>query len=77
MAIPQKQRYYIHGDQYEHDHELYYCAECDVFFGKEHFSDSHREDNFSRYASASKSISRHLKDSKVYFRPDFPNNLFS
>ena len=77
MAIAQKQRFYIHGDRYELDHDRYYCAECDVFFGEAHFSSSHREDHFSRYAVAAKSINKHLKGSKEHFRPESPENLFA
>lgn len=33
-----RQRYYIHGDQYEADPGRFYCAHCDVFFDAEHFA---------------------------------------
>lgn len=34
-----RQRYYLHGDQYEPDPSRYYCAHCDVFFGEDHFAE--------------------------------------
>lgn len=77
MPTTNKQRYYIHGDRYELDHERYYCAECDVFFSESHFSQAHSENHYARYEAASKNIEKHLKGSKEYFRPVSPENLFS
>lgn len=72
-----KNRYYIHGDQYEDDQSCYYCAECDVFFDEAHFASQHREDHYARYKYAAKNVKKLMKSSKQYFRPDDPVNLFS
>lgn len=72
-----KQRYYIHGDRYELDHDSYYCAECDVFFDEAHFSKPHRENHFVRYEAAAKGIKQLMKGSEEYFRPEAPENIFS
>ena len=73
----QKNRFYIHGDRYELDKNLYYCAECDVFFEKLHFANDHREDHYTRYKYAVKYVKKIMKSSKEYFYHDDPENLFS
>ncbi|GHD59724.1 hypothetical protein [Jeongeupia chitinilytica] len=77
MAPPQKQRYYIHGDQSESDAARYYCAECDVFFPESHFSETHRVKNYDRYDIAMRMLKTTKKNSNEYFRPEFAENLFS
>lgn len=76
IMATQEKRYYIHGDRYETDKNLYYCAECDVFFDEAHFSSSHREDHYARHKAAAKNINKLMKSSSEYFRPDHPENLF-
>lgn len=43
-----RQRYYLHGDQYEDDPSRYYCAHCDVFFDADHLA-SHGPHTGERY----------------------------
>lgn len=76
IMATKKKRYYIHGDRDETDDNLYYCAECDVFFNEAHFSGRHREDHYARHKAAAKNINKLMKSSLEYFRPDHPENLF-
>lgn len=46
-----RQRYYLHGDQYEVDPARYYCAQCDVFFAADHFAE-HGPQTGERYLAA-------------------------
>lgn len=46
-----RQRYYLHGDQYEVDPTRYYCAQCDVFFAADHFTE-HGPHTGERYLAA-------------------------
>lgn len=46
-----RQRYYLHGDQYEPDPSRYYCAQCDVFFAADHFAE-HGPHTGERYLAA-------------------------
>ncbi|KIP12933.1 MULTISPECIES: YozE family protein [Burkholderia] len=44
-----RQRYYFHGDQKENDANLFYCAQCDIFFPLDHFATEHGPKTVERY----------------------------
>lgn len=46
-----RERYYLHGDQYEVDPSRYYCSQCDVFFAAGHFAE-HGPHTGERYLAA-------------------------
>ncbi len=74
---PSTRRYYLHGDQYELDRTRYYCAECDVFFGPEHFNEAHRVDHGERALKAIERFERAPDDfaSNVHRPKDAPTIL--
>jgi len=77
MAV-HKPRYYVHGDQNEHDPNEYYCWTCDVFWPKEHFTSEacscpdHRE----RYLYSLKSF-RDAEKHGQCSRPASPVNVLA
>lgn len=74
---PPTRRYYLHGDQYELDPTRYYCAECDVFFGPDHFEEAHRVDHGERALKAIERFQRAPDDfaSNVHRPKDAPTLL--
>ncbi len=74
---PSTRRYYLHGDQYEPDPARYYCAECDVFFGPEHFDEAHRVDHGERALKATERFEKSPDDfaSRVHRPKDAPTIL--
>jgi hypothetical protein len=63
-VIPQKVRYYLHGDQKEDDPELWLCSRCDAFVREVHFFEGlHQKEKLSDHE-------RH-----TYERKRFPNIL--
>jgi len=71
-------RQYLHGDEEERSASSYYCAECDVFGGPDHFLTEHRTVHGERFVDA---LSRWMRaDAEVrhrQYRPDNAKNLFS
>ncbi|WP_081936017.1 YozE family protein [Burkholderia sp. 9120] len=49
LGLDTRKRYYLHGDQTEHDPALYYCAQCDAFSPAEHFDAVHGPKTVERY----------------------------
>jgi hypothetical protein len=70
-----RQRYYLHGDQYEGDPLRYYCAQCDVFFSAGHFA-SHGPHTGERFLDRLESWKkRDLRSLNDWRRPDNAVNL--
>jgi hypothetical protein len=70
-----RQRYYLHGDQYEDDPARYYCAHCDVFFDSKHLL-SHGPHTGERYLESLARWARRDWRSKMdWRRPDDAVNL--
>jgi len=70
-----RQRYYLHGDQYEDDPARYYCARCDVFFDAKHLL-SHGPQTGERYLESLARWARRDWRSKMdWRRPDDAVNL--
>lgn len=78
--MEKKQRYYLHGDQTEHDCDKYYCRSCDFFVDRSHFadhdSDPSRMSNYPKYLATLKSWQVIKKRSKNLYRPNNAINLF-
>ncbi len=68
-----RQRYYLHGDQYEQDGSRFYCAQCDVFFSADHFQ-SHGPHTGERFLS-SLAYFRGRYGSEYYRPENAPNML--
>ena len=63
MAEQARQRYYVHGDENEKTHGIYYCDICDGFLPEEHFS-CHMEyhGNIKRYEYSMEKLKKNLKN---------------
>jgi uncharacterized protein YozE (UPF0346 family) len=72
-------RYYVHGDAHESSPEKYYCAFCDLFESREHFSGaSHTGDHQDRYGHSLKGWNElNKKRPEKYQRPATAENLFA
>jgi hypothetical protein len=70
-----RQRYYLHGDQFEDDTSRYYCAQCDVFFDAGHFA-SHGPHTGERLLERLERWTKRDWRSKMnWWRPDDAINL--
>lgn len=70
-----RQRYYLHGDQYEEDATRYYCAQCDVFFDGPHFS-THGPHTGERFLERfERWAKRDAHSQQTWRRPDDAPNL--
>lgn len=70
-----RQRYYLHGDQFEDDPTRYYCAQCDVFFDAKHLL-SHGPHTGERYLeSLARWAKRDWRSKMDWRRPDDAVNL--
>ena len=70
-----RQRYYLHGDQFEDDTSRYYCSHCDVFFAATHFA-SHGPHTGERYLnSLARWAKRGWRSKADWRRPDAAVNL--
>jgi len=72
-------RYYLHGDAHESLYGQYYCAFCDGFVDREHFSDtSHKGDHQDRYVLSLKNWNKFKKNyPRKYQRHTTAENLFA
>jgi hypothetical protein len=70
-----RQRYYLHGDQYEEDAARYYCAQCDVFFDAPHFSTHGRHTGERFLERLERWVKRVARSQETWHRPDGAPNL--
>lgn len=60
-------RYYVHGDQDEEDSTRFYCAQCDEFFPRDHFT-QHGAETFERALQSIARWSGRPAETRLKFR---------
>lgn len=81
VPTAQRRRYYWHGDRYEEDPSLYFCALCDWFLGADHFaSDSSgaphsAERHQTRLAASRLAFARRVTLGHAVRRPQDTENI--
>jgi len=72
-------RHYIHGDQLENDHSLFYCLACDAFLQREHFLEKENKccDHWQKFDEAMRKLGTTEENHRKFGRPIGSPNIFN